>query len=120
MKNILKRKSRNRIFSLNKFFSWTQSFLGQNSEKMAKSKNLGRKFFWSVFARMSDYCPAQKPFKILLDYSLAPKPLKITSNYCLAPKRSDQTVARPGAHLLCIINVQGYIERFIVSNITFQ
>ena len=49
--------------------------------------------------RISDNCLAQKPFKIPLDYCLAPKPLNITSDYCLAPKRSDQTVARPGAHL---------------------
>ena len=80
------------------FFPGTLSFFGQNNDKMRKSKNFGRFFGWNRF-RMSDYCLAQKPFKIPLDYCLAPKPLKITSNYCLAPKRSDQTVARPGAHL---------------------
>ena len=51
LKRILKQKSQNRkFFSRVKFFSSDFVFFGQNdqnSEKMTKSKNFGRTFFWS-------------------------------------------------------------------------
>ena len=51
-----------------------------------------------------------KSLKTTTGYRLAPKSLKITSDKCLAPKGSDQTIARPGAHLFLVGIDSEYFE----------